>query len=80
VTARQVVLVPQDWPGFHGWEVLDDANYHSGLVGEYYEPHRFRAYGVGVGLDGGPVAAEQEFSTCDEAVEWIIDGFPRADA
>jgi hypothetical protein len=71
VTARQATLKPRDWPDFHGWEVFDGPDY-LGLIGEYSDPLRYRAYGTRLGLDGEPVAVERECPTRDEAEAWLM--------
>lgn len=66
-----VSLRPVHWRGFFdGWEVWDGLDY-LGLVGEYDEPLRYRAYGVRLGVDGEPVALEYESGSKDEAVAWL---------
>jgi hypothetical protein len=65
-----LVSVPGTWR--EGWQVFDAGDY-MGLVVRY-DGQRFRAYGVGLSLDLEPVQAELEFTSRDEAVEWLLDG------
>jgi hypothetical protein len=70
----EVTLRPVHWRGFFdGWEVWVGLDY-MGLVGEYDEPLRFRAYGTGLSLDSDPVPTEADFASRDEAVAWLVNG------